>query len=173
MRRLTPSLRVKLKSPLGILIRGSSYETMRELKKMVNSESPSRIISVGDMVSGNMISNNILPHVLVVDNKIMREPIKPIFMEVDQTIRVRNPPGTLTDETWVAMQEAMEHAQRTRILVDGEEDLITLVAVLCAPEGSFVVYGQPREGVVVVKVTNKKKESMHRIVEEMEEVKEK
>ena len=43
------------------------------------------------------------------------------------------------------------------VVVDGEEDLLTLVAVLYAPEGSFVVYGQPYQGIIVVKVTPEKK----------------
>ncbi len=54
------------------------------------------------------------------------------------------------------------------MVVDGEEDLLTLVAVLCAPENSLVVYGQPHEGIVVVKVTEKTKRKIRRIVEAME-----
>jgi len=42
------------------------------------------------------------------------------------------------------------------------------VAVLHAPEKSLVVYGQPQEGIVVVRVTKQKKEMMRRIVEAME-----
>lgn len=38
------------------------------------------------------------------------------------------------------------------MIVDGEEDLLTLVAMAVAPLGSFVIYGQPREGVVLVEV---------------------
>ena len=170
IRLLTPALRQKLKSPLGLLIRGSFDETIRKFEKLIEEEKPLRIISVGDVVSDSMIRHCILPQVLVVDNKVMREPITPILMEVDQTLRVKNPPGTLTDEAWSAMEEAMQQAQRTRILVDGEEDLLTLVAVLCAPEGAFVVYGQPHEGVVVVKVTKQKKETVRGIVEAMERV---
>jgi uncharacterized protein (UPF0218 family) len=36
--------------------------------------------------------------------------------------------------------------------VEGEEDLLTLVAMAVAPLGSFVIYGQPGEGLVVVEV---------------------
>jgi hypothetical protein len=54
------------------------------------------------------------------------------------------------------------------VVVDGEEDLLTLVAVLHAPEKSLVVYGQPQEGIVVVRVTKQKKEMIRRIVEAME-----
>lgn len=144
---------------------------MKELGKLIERERPSKIISVGDVVSDNMIKHNIHPQVLVVDNRVMRETIKPILADVDRTLHVKNPPGTLTDEAWLVMQEAMEGSQRTRVLVDGEEDLITLVAVLCAPEDSMVVYGQPHEGIVVVKVTEEKRKIIRSIVEAMERLK--
>jgi uncharacterized protein (UPF0218 family) len=51
--------------------------------------------------------------------------------------------------------------------VDGEEDLLTLIAVLNAPEKSLVVYGQPYEGIVVVKVTAKKKAEAMEILKAM------
>jgi hypothetical protein len=167
---LTPDLRQKLKSPLGLLLRGSFEETIRKFQKLIDEEKPSRIISVGDVVSDNLIKHHILPQILVVDNKVMRKPITPILMDVDQTLHVKNSPGSLTDEALSVMEEAMRQTQRTRIVVDGEEDLLTLVAILYAPEDSLVIYGQPHEGVVVVKVTKKKKESIQRIVEAMEKV---
>jgi len=168
IRRLTPTLRKRLQSPLGLLIRGSFDETMRELEKLVERERPSKVISVGDVISDNMIKHNILPQVLVVDNRVMRKTIKPILADVDRTLHVKNPRGTLTDEAWLVIQEAMEGSKRTRVLVDGEEDLITLVAVLCAPEDAIVVYGQPHEGIVVIKVTDQMKEVVRGIVEAME-----
>ncbi|MDI6805914.1 MAG: DUF359 domain-containing protein, partial [Candidatus Bathyarchaeia archaeon] len=53
-------------------------------------------------------------------------------------------------------------------IVDGEEDLLTLIAVLYAPQNSFVVYGQPYEGIVVVKVTPEKKAEVSEILKTME-----
>ena len=59
---------------------------------------------------------------------------------------------------------------QTKIVINGEEDLLALPAVLFAPEGSFVVYGQPKEGVVVIKVTAEKKAEVKLIIDEMEVV---
>jgi hypothetical protein len=139
---------------------------MKELRKIVEREKPPTIISVGDMVSESMIKHGILPQVLVVDNRIMRKPITPIHADVNQTLYVKNPPGMLTDETWAVMLKAIQSKQ-TRVLVDGEEDLLTLVAVSYAPENSFVIYGQPHQGIVVIKVTKENREKMRRIVESM------
>lgn len=168
IRRLTPELREKLKAPLGLLIQGSFDETMKTLKELIEKEKPSKIISVGDTVSNNMMRHGFSPQVLIVDNKVMRKVIQPVAFDVDQTLHVKNPPGTLTEEAWTVIKEALRGKRRTKVLVDGEEDLLTLVAVLCAPENSLVVYGQPREGIVVVKVTEKARETTRRIVDAME-----
>ncbi|MGQ9459699.1 MAG: GTP-dependent dephospho-CoA kinase family protein [Candidatus Bathyarchaeaceae archaeon] len=168
IRRLTPKLREELKSPLGLLIQGSFNETMKKLKELIKKEKPSKIISVGDSVSESMTRHGISPQVLIVDNKVMREPIHPIAVDADQTLHLKNPAGTLAEEAWTVIKEALKGKRQTRVLVDGEEDLLTLVAVLCAPENSLVVYGQPREGIVVVKVTEKTREMVRRIVDSME-----
>lgn len=168
IRCLTPELRKKLKAPLGLLIQGSPEETMRKLSELIEREKPETIISVGDVVSKNMLKHSIQPQVLVVDNRVMRKPIKPIPMDVNRTLQAKNPPGTLTEEAWTVMREAIRGDQRTRVLVEGEEDLLTLSAVSCAPENSFVVYGQPHQGIVIVKATKQKKKSIHQIVEAME-----
>jgi len=153
---------------LGLLIQGSSDKTMKALKELIKREKPSKIISVGDAVSDSMTRHGISLQVLIVDNKVMREPVQPIAVDTDQTLHLKNPPGTLTEEAWVVIGEALRGKRRTKVLVDGEEDLLTLVAVLCAPENSLVVYGQPHEGIVVIKVTERARETMRRIVDAME-----
>ena len=45
--------------------------------------------------------------------------------------------------------------KNTALLVDGEEDILTLAAILSAPDHSIIIYGQPREGSVIVKVEDK------------------
>jgi uncharacterized protein (UPF0218 family) len=44
------------------------------------------------------------------------------------------------------------------------------VTVLYAPENSYVIYGQPREGIVLVRVTEKKKQEVAALLEAMGEV---
>lgn len=168
IRQLTSELRIKLKEPLGLLIQGSPEETMKKLTELIEREKPELIISVGDVVSENMVNHNIHPQVLVVDNQVMRQPIEPIRININRTLQIKNPPGTITEEAQMAMQEAIKSNQRTKILVEGEEDLLTLPAIAYAPENSFVVYGQPREGIVVVKVTKQKKQSAREMTDAME-----
>lgn len=164
---LTREQRKELKKPIGALVKGAPTETMRELAATVQNEKPVLVISVGDEVSSNMLKYGIQLHVMIVDNKIMREKTKPIGATGFDVVEVENPAGTLTPNAWRAVQQAVSNTQPTRILVDGEEDLLTLVAILEAPQGSLVVYGQPREGVVVTRVDKSTKQRVSRIVDAM------
>jgi uncharacterized protein (UPF0218 family) len=86
---------------------------------------------------------------------------------VEKTVRVNNPKGTITHEAILAINEALEKNEHTHIVVDGEEDLLTLIAVLNAPENAVVVYGQPYSGIVVVKVTSEKKAEARQFLKAM------
>jgi uncharacterized protein (UPF0218 family) len=165
---LTRELRAKLKRPLGTLIRGSFTETMNRLKDMLKEEKPACIISVGDTVSKNLERNQIFPQLSIIDNKAMRKHTRPFQSAAEKTLHVRNPKATITDEAITAIRDSLGNCGRTRIVVDGEEDLLALVAVLHAPEDSFVVYGQPYEGIVVVKATQAKKAEIAGILKTME-----
>jgi len=160
-------LRKKLKAPLGLLVKGSFEETIKELKKIVGKEKPPKIIAVGDVVSSNLMKHGIYPQVFIVDNRVMRESITPIWMNANETILVKNPAGTLTKEAMEGVQEALNREYPVKVMVDGEEDLLTLVAVAHAPENSLVVYGQPHEGVVAVATTKEKKDEVRRIIKAM------
>jgi len=143
---------------------------MRELSKLMSKEKPKLIISVGDAVSQNMLKHGILPQLIIVDSKIMRAAIEPFNSRITKKMRVKNPAGTLTPETWAVLDKALEQKDSVEVLVEGEEDLLTLVAVLAAPKGSLVVYGQPREGIVAVKVDETMKRRVLKIVMAMKQL---
>jgi hypothetical protein len=167
---LTPELRIKLKKPIGTLIRGSYAETIKKLLNMIKEEKPSTIISVGDTVSKNIAKNHVLPQLAIIDNRVMRRRIQPISTTAERIIHVKNPPGTITEEAITAIQDALKSSCHVKIIVDGEEDLLTLAAVLYAPQNSFVIYGQPYEGIVIVKVTPEKKAEVYEILKAMKTV---
>ena len=154
---LTPELRIKLKEPFGSLIQGTPEETMGKLKKIVKEEKPPKIVSVGDIVSRNLHKHNIHPQLTIIDNISLRDQPMPKEETAEKTVHVINPQGTITQEAMLAVKEALEGNEHIHIVVKGEEDLLTLIAVLYAPENAFVVYGQPYSGIVVIKVTSEKK----------------
>ncbi len=165
---LTPEMRKLLKEPLGILIRGSFSETMSQFKSLLQQEKPRYIISVGDTVSRNLLENGIKPHLAIVDNLAMRKATKSVHYEADRIIHVKNPAGMITAEALTAVGDAVKGSEQTMIVVEGEEDLLTLVAVLYAPENTLVLYGQPYEGVVIIKVTSAKRNEIDSILRIME-----
>ncbi len=164
---VTPKLRVKLKEPFGELIKGSFSETMAKMKQLVDVEKPPKIISVGDTVTKNLHDYSVRLDLAVIDNRCMRKKFQPVVYTA-KAVTVKNPQGTVTQEAIDAIKEALKSQEHIHIIVDGEEDLLTLVAVLYAPENSVVIYGQPYEGIVVVKVTPEKKAEASEFLKAME-----
>jgi hypothetical protein len=106
------------------------------------------------------------PDVVVIDFKIVRKPAADRFKQTVEafeatTIKVKNPAGVITQE----LREALEAGNPPlKIIVDGEEDLATIPAVLSAPLGSVVAYGQPGEGLVLIEVTEQKRREFENLL---------
>ena len=126
------------------------------------------MIFVGDAVSRNATARDLRRDVVIIDNKEMRVQTKPLDASTGRTFRVRNEPGTISSNAWAAVDEAVETGNAV-VIVDGEEDLLTLVAMAVAPLGSFVIYGQPDEGVVLVEVDDEARKKVHSFLEGMNE----
>jgi hypothetical protein len=141
---------------------------MKRLKDTVEEERPPCIIAVGDTVTKNLEKNGFKAKLSIVDNKCMRRITEPSELHADQVLHVTNPPGTITAEAISTVQAALKNDQRVQIVVDGEEDLLTLVAVIYAPTDSYIVYGQPYEGIVLIKATAEKKAEISAILRSME-----
>jgi uncharacterized protein (UPF0218 family) len=159
MRRLPEELREVLRRPLGRLFQGVD-QALQALGK------PKLLASVGDAVTSELMRRGIRPDLAVVDHHIMREPIseemKALLKWPTRTVKVRNPPGTLTEE----LMEALKLPKPLRIEVEGEEDLATLACGFLLPEGAVILYGQPGKGVVAVEVTAQKREEFLKLFEE-------
>jgi len=160
-----------LKAPLGTLISGEPYEIAEQLVDIINRERPRKVLAVGDTVTSTMVKHGINADVYIVDNRIMREKVKPTSIKGVNRVYVRNPSGTITSEAWKAIKEVAGAPSRTKIIVDGEEDLLVLPAVMFAPQGSLVLYGQPHRGVVLVRVTKEKKDEIGKLIRAMSQYK--
>ena len=84
-----------------------------------------------------------------------------------EIVEVANPAATLSQELIDVIRGRLASDGRVKIVVDGEEDLATLPAIVYAPLGSAVVYGQPNEGSVAVVVTPERKEYAKSIMDKM------
>jgi len=158
---LPEELRPLLKSPLGRL-----FSNVRDLVDKIREKPPKLLISVGDRVTMEIISKGVMPDLAIIDLREMRKPVSPrmksaLLSRAKHVIRVKNPAGSLTP----ALFSAICGAERgTVIKVEGEEDLATLPAIALSPAGSCVVYGQPGEGLVLVRVTGNKKREILNII---------
>ena len=170
IRVLSPELRKELKAPLGLLIKGSFKQTSRKIAELVDEKKPRKLIAVGDCVSRNLIDNGVPPDVVIIDFRVMRRQISPLMFEADNVFQAYNPPGTLTEEAWRAVKRAVNSPGKSKVIIKGEEDLLTLVAVLSAPTGSIVIYGQPKQGIVILNVNEETKRKVRDIVERMKKV---
>lgn len=166
---LTPELRDELKKPLvGSLIRGNAKEVVESISRIIESTKPSKIIAVGDVISKSLFERGLRVDVFIVDNKSMRKPAEPLEYKANKILNLVNPAGTISKDSWQVIREAISSNGPVKVLVDGEEDLLTIVAVLLAPDNSMVLYGQPGEGAVIINVNKEAREKMYEIVGRME-----
>ena len=163
---LTNELRQSLKDPLGKLLPGSGPEIYEEVSTTISSRKPPRVIFVGDAVARNAQTRGIRRDVMIIDNREKRGKANPFDTRAARIFRVRNEPGTIGSEAWAAVEEAVTSGDAIMI-VDGEEDLLTLVAMAVAPLGSFVLYGQPNQGIVMVEVDESAKKRACLFLESM------
>ena len=141
-------MRGELQRPLGpVLSGGEAFEAVRDAAK---------VVTVGDACTFDLMARGRMPDVAVIDFKTRREldPERRSLLAIvgDVVLRAANPAGTLTRDAWRALDEAFKSVPRVRIEVLGEEDLTALAAIELAPLGTVVLYGQPNEGVVLVRV---------------------
>jgi uncharacterized protein (UPF0218 family) len=165
---VTPELRAKFKEPFGLLVRGTFSETMHAIDAIVAEEKPPVVVAVGDTVSRNIHARGVVARLLITDSLRKRRRVAPAVFPVCRVVHVSNPAGVITEEAVVAVREALQGKGQVHLVVDGEEDLLVLVAVLYAPLGGLVVYGQPGEGVVVVRVTPEKRAEAAEFLKAME-----
>ena len=151
-------LKERVRKPLGRLIQGAPSETSRILIDELRRVS-GKIIAVGDRVSRELSALGVRVDVYIVDDKIERQSVEPFTMRGAVELRCENEPGTISEDAYAAVRDAVSMNGPVVVRVRGEEDLLALVAIIEAPLGSLVIYGQPRMGVVLVDVDEKAKQN--------------
>ena len=147
---LPESLRANLKRPLGLLLKDSEITKYNVLKNIGNV---SCLITVGDATTEKVMNLGIVPSLQIVDSLEKRQKRDLPGGTVKTSLNCRNPPAEITDESLATIKQAFHMDRPVRIIVTGEEDLLVLPVVMFAPANSAVLYGQPDEGLVIVKIT--------------------
>lgn len=166
---LPEELRAVLKRPLGELVSGENIDLGTLLRELILIEKPAKVILVGDNVSRRASQAGLRPDVIIIDNVEKRQSAEPYAYTDKRIISVRNRAGMLEEESLSAVEQAIR-GQADLVNVDGEEDLLAIAAVLAAPLRSLVVYGQPNEGVVLVRVSGTSKTNAAKILSKMRRV---
>ncbi|NVM01883.1 MAG: DUF359 domain-containing protein [Candidatus Helarchaeota archaeon] len=171
---ITKHLRQVLKKPLGILIEGEPEETIKIAKKYIGELNPPLIVAVGDIVSRNLLQANVELNVFIVDGKTLRTSEETIGKSGKHILHLKNRPALIEKNSWEILKKAYLLKQLVEIRVEGEEDLLALPAVMLAPNGSLVFYGQPPiagpSGVVMIKVNDEKKKEFQGYIDQMNKI---
>lgn len=161
---LPDALRGELKDPFGPV-----YTEAADLL----AEAGDPLIAVGDVVTYYLLQADHTPDVAVIDGKTKREAVDERIREgirgFDHRVELENPAATLTEAMLGELGAALEREGTTVIVVtEGEEDLAALPAIVAAPDGAAVVYGQPDEGMVLATVDHDLRERLRDLLERMD-----
>ena len=163
--QLPDDLRDQLKNPLGNLISDNDPNKENIIKKI---SAESTIITVGDRTTEIMLQLGLKPQVQIIDGLEKRnQRIVLTDDTVNTNLSCKNPPGEITEESIQVIQKAFSCESPVRITVDGEEDLLVIPVCIHAPENSIVMYGQPNEGLVIIRVTPEIKAKVQKILDSM------
>lgn len=159
-----------LKEPFGEVVAGSEDEVLKDLTALERRLKPKKVICVGDAVSRLTLKSPFKVNLRIIDNRERRRKVEPVDYGARRMFKLHNPPGMIVEEAWIVVNQAVK-TDDSLVIVDGEEDLLGLVAALEAPVGSLLLYGQPKVGVVAVKVNEDLKRRVSGILSLMRKIK--
>ncbi|PIU36550.1 hypothetical protein COT02_05500 [Candidatus Roizmanbacteria bacterium CG07_land_8_20_14_0_80_34_15] len=164
--KMPESLRPALQKPLGEI-----YKSVHQVIKFIKFVKPIQIITVGDIITDSLLKEGVNPDVKVIDNRSRRESYirsDPFLSTIEKGQTLINNPGTINLKAAEVIKEKIKSAlykkEKSWIVVDGEEDLLTLPAILFAPLNSLVLYGHWKHGIIAIVVDEEIKEKVRKII---------
>ena len=165
-RKLDVTRRGQLQTPKGDVYNTTDGPPEKRVAKRIRKEKPEIVIAVGDVTCATLENEGIIPDVRIVDGITKRGIFEGEF-KAKTHYYVYNPPAMIFPEAWSAIATGISNKSDTLIVVNGEEDLLGFPAVLLAPIGSVMLYGQPDVGIVWVPVTEENKSRAREFLELM------
>jgi pantetheine-phosphate adenylyltransferase len=168
---LPDSLRPELQKPLGRVLIGE------DIKREVMKNKDNIVVAVGDVTTETLFLCGVRPALAIIDLRVKRSPYRSLeafqFPKYYEIVRVVSGPGYISRpavEAIRAWSGQVRKRKRVVLVINGEEDLLALPAIVHAPIGSVIYYGQPAqgdrifgtqiEGLVEVNVTAEKKKEI-------------
>ena len=153
--RMPAVLDDEFKTPMGELFEGPEDAPEVALSAMLDAlpENHGTLVAVGDVTVKGLMDMGVLPDIAFIDGQTKREALASSLLvrgeAYAQQRSVVNPPGQLTPELLEVVRWSLEQDDSVLVEVEGEEDLAPMFVLATAPLGTIVVYGQPRQGVVM------------------------
>ncbi len=163
--RLPENLRDQLKIPFGILIPDENI-TKEIILKQISDDS--YVITVGDATTEKMLKLGIVPSLQIIDaleKRVKRE--APETKENTVNLSCINPAGEITVQSIDTIKQALNEKPPVRITVNGEEDLLVIPVCIHGPDNAIIMYGQPNEGLVIVRLTEELRKKTKSILDSM------
>jgi pantetheine-phosphate adenylyltransferase len=168
---LPDNLRPELQKPLGRVIAENT------IKQEVGKHRDDVVVAVGDVATQAMFLSGLRPALAIIDLRVERRPYQSLeafkFPKYYKVVRVVSGPGYISRPAIEAIKSwsnTVRARKRVVLVVSGEEDLLALPAIVHAPLGSIIYYGQPprgdrmlqgaTEGIVEVVVTKEKQKEI-------------
>jgi pantetheine-phosphate adenylyltransferase len=154
---LPKNLRSALQAPWGEVI--SSVP--------INLDS-AKVITIGDATTIGFNKKNVGQFLSIIDFLIHRKvefhTLSELGFKGQRVQKVNNLPGTISFELFVAIESALKSRNKENvILIDGEDDLAVMPAILLSPLGISIFYGQPDKGLVRITVNEENKERAYKL----------
>lgn len=174
---LPQAQRKHFKKPLGQLLKASSNNLSwlgLIAKKEITKKPTPIVVTVGDIVTRAFLQTETPFSLAVIDHRSRRLPLysgfhQRLFSSFPSVSQTENKPGTLSFKMIQKIKNLLPEIvlqPKTYVLeIKGEEDLTVLPIVLLAPLESLVFYGQPDQGIVKVRVTEKIKEKAYKLLQ--------
>jgi len=162
--RLPEEMRAGLAKPLGRLFKSQEISGPSFLATVKQA---AFVVTVGDKVTETFGKVGRTPDVQIVDSMENRKPRQPPEVSFVANYVADNPPATITDSAIKAIRDAFQGPKPARVLVVGEEDLLAIPAIVVAPDSASVFYGQPGQGIVLVKADKAAKERSGALLKRM------
>lgn len=163
--KLPEKIREQFKTPLGVLLPEDKADKEHVLEFLSDD---SYIVTVGDRTTEKMIEFDLIPSLQIVDGQEKRKKRDPPKLENVTTLNCDNPAATIAESSVDLIKKAFTLKPPVRILVNGEEDLLVIPVCLYAPENAIIMYGQPNEGLVIVKITQEIRNKTQELLDLME-----
>ena len=154
-------------------------EELRETDSRIYQTAPESLVdsdyiaTIGDICTLKIFDEIREPELCIIDMKTKRDTPLDITQKDKmekigkRRVNVDNKAGTISNELWASIDEALNTHINTKIVVNGEEDLAPLAVISMVKIGAKVIYGMPDKGMVVVDVNQQEKKRANSFLKRM------